>query len=351
MYQYNSSTDQAADGLAFLILDGSATPSEDSIPLGGALGYGYYYTMEDGSTEAKGIDGGYAGIGFDVYGNYSLTNCGSGPNTDCRTRSPNTISVRGSRAAEYVKAASKVAAGSLNVNTTDRNLAKRTVVVTVSTNQILTVTVDYNDGNGPITEIENLDLSDINGKGAMPATIKVGFSASTGYFTDVHEIRNLSLTTLEPDLTIGIAAPKTTPPDSIFNSSVTVNNGANAGPLNDPANVEINMPNGMIALSANGDGWTCNINGQKVSCLNSSSLQSGVSYPPINLTIGVDKSSVGQASISASVTTISLELDKDNNSATALLTIVDADESTDNDSNPTIPITPAIVPPNTGFDY
>ena len=349
MYQYNSSTDQPADGLAFLILDGSTNPSQDSIPLGGALGYGYYYTMEDGSTEVKGIDGGYAGIGFDVYGNYSLSNCGSGPNIDCSPRSPNTITVRGSSAAKYSKAASKVASGSLNVNTTDRNLAKRTVTVSVSTNQILTVTVDYNDGNGPVTEIENLNLTEINGGKSTPDTIKVGFSASTGYFTDIHEIKNLSLTTLEPDLTVGINAPLTAKAGSNINASITVANEANAGPLYDPSNVEIDIPDGMTTLSASGDGWVCNIAGKKVLCSNSvNSLQSGSIYPPINLSLALDKNTNGKLLLSAKVTTASTELSKDNNQASTTVMVEAPDDQYPNNENSN---DTNITPPNTGLAY
>ena len=59
------------------------------------------------------------------------------------------------------------------------------------------------------------------------------------------------------------------------------------------------VPTGLVPFAASGTGWTCEINGQAVTCLRSDPLSPGGSYPPITVT--VDVASSAPASVTNSV--------------------------------------------------
>ncbi|HYA64930.1 MAG TPA: DUF2341 domain-containing protein, partial [Candidatus Sulfotelmatobacter sp.] len=65
--------------------------------------------------------------------------------------------------------------------------------------------------------------------------------------------------------------------------TVTVSNGANAGPTNGMVTVTETPPSGLTLLSMAGTGWTCTAN----SCTRSDVLDGGGSYPAITVTVNV----------------------------------------------------------------
>lgn len=65
--------------------------------------------------------------------------------------------------------------------------------------------------------------------------------------------------------------------------TVTVSNGAGAGPTNGEVTVTETVPAGMTLLSMTGTDWTCSTN----SCKRSSVLNPGSSYPPIAVVVSV----------------------------------------------------------------
>jgi hypothetical protein len=72
-YQYQAVLGlQGADGIGFFLTDGSRSLPAAGAP-GGSLGYGQ-------STTVDGVNGGYLGIGLDVYGNFSSSGGGLGAN-------------------------------------------------------------------------------------------------------------------------------------------------------------------------------------------------------------------------------------------------------------------------------
>jgi hypothetical protein len=186
LFQYSSDF-QAADGSAFVLVDGAASPTQ-----AGYLGLGLGYESAFSVTE-PGLVGGYAGIGFDWWGNFSDPIGGTGgPGPQ-----PNSIVVRGSEASGYEYLTAAPATGQLAVmSTAVRDPALRHVVIDLSSLGILSVSVDY--GTGLVQELSNVDLTTVSG--ALPPTLKLGFTAGTGGLAIITDFRNLVVQSLEPEL-------------------------------------------------------------------------------------------------------------------------------------------------------
>lgn len=196
-YQYGGT---GADGIGFFLSNGSATLSAVG-QSGGALGY-----SNNGS--APGVHDAYLGIGLDAYGNF-VKYSGTGCSSTTSVRSPNTVALKGpgDGTVGYCNLAStdtSPGVSSLTASQTIRGTtlanSDRTIHITVSTAALPTVvvTVDFHDGNGPVTVI-NAQMPT-----AAPPTYKFGFASSTGASNDVHLIRNLSVSSLVtlPPLTL-----------------------------------------------------------------------------------------------------------------------------------------------------
>lgn len=174
MYQY-SAEGVGADGSAFMLVDGAASPTS-----AGYLGLGLGYL---GLGVDPGVAGAYSAVAFDWYGAFSDSYNGTGPG-----QQPNHMVVRGSEASNYAYIASDPADGLLAAPLDlTRTNALRHVVITVTSSGLLSVSVDY--GLGPVTELTGVDLTAVNG--ALPATVKVGFTGGTGGLGMVQEFNNL----------------------------------------------------------------------------------------------------------------------------------------------------------------
>ena len=289
MYQYQSGANHA-DGIGFLLVDGSKSPTQAG-GFGPALGYGYsVLNRATGLTTSAGIEGGYAGIGSDAYGNYAVQSCGNAnyPNSGCTGFSANTISIRGSEASGYKFIESKKVTPKIAVTTPTRAPAKRTVTITVSPSQLMNIWVDYHDGNGSVLELKDVDLSTINGAGTLPDSFKIGFSASTGGSVDYHEIQSLIIETLDPDLSISLSGPSA--PIKQGDSATftaTVSNHQDAAPTTGLITATFNLPIDVVPQSVSGSGWACGISGQLVTCSrpgnDTNSLGGGASAPDISI--------------------------------------------------------------------
>ncbi|HEY9696425.1 MAG TPA: DUF4347 domain-containing protein [Trichocoleus sp.] len=208
MFQYGGT---GADGINFFLVDGATqfptTPRAGAF--GGSLGYAQ-------KTNIPGIDGGYLGIGFDAFGNYARATEGRVGGVAGVGQLPDTITVRGSAATQY---AFLTSTGTLPFGldvagaTGTRATAQRRVQVDLAPTGLVNVAVDLNNNNvftdPGETLISNYDIRG-NGvdNGAIPDTLKFGFAAGTGDFTNVHEIRNLNVQTFT-------SPPETT--DSLIN--------------------------------------------------------------------------------------------------------------------------------------
>ncbi|MCC3543897.1 MAG: DUF4347 domain-containing protein [Microcoleus sp. PH2017_22_RUC_O_B] len=263
-----------ADGVSFFLIDGTTTPTAAG-GFGGSLGYAQ--TSANGGV--PGIAGGYLGIGLDEFGNFANP-------TESRVGGPgaiqDSITVRGSLATNYGFLAN-APVGGLGVDSTvpGRAAARRKVQITLqpTTNQ-LTVAFDSNN-DGVLVPAETIinipNLTTVNG--AIPPTFKFGFASSTGGSTNIHEIANLVVESINPPLLqADIVTTKVSPQFAAPNSNITYTiSSTNNGP-SPAANVLIQdpLPAGLTFVSAS-DGGTFNAATGAVTWPLVASLASGTS--------------------------------------------------------------------------
>jgi trimeric autotransporter adhesin len=80
--------------------------------------------------------------------------------------------------------------------------------------------------------------------------------------------------------------------------SITVGNGAGAGPTTGAVTVTDTVPSGLTLVSLAGTGWTCTAN----SCTRSDALAGGANYPVITATVNVAANAISPQANQASVT-------------------------------------------------
>lgn len=188
MYLYGGS---GADGISFFLIDGSANPTT-----GGGTGGSLGYSRNDLAGETgPGIVGGYLGIGFDAFGNFSAPQYGDGG----PGRRDNSVVLRGREAIGYDYLTGTQLSTSLdfpNVPTSSRTSYTRGVQIDISPAAIVSVRVDLNN-DGDFNDVDerpivNFDVATANGAG-LPSTFKFGFGAATGGSTNIHEINNYQI--------------------------------------------------------------------------------------------------------------------------------------------------------------
>ncbi|WP_341735610.1 DUF4347 domain-containing protein [Microcoleus sp. CAWBG640] len=221
-----------ADGISFFLVDGTATPTKAG-GFGGSLGY----AQNTSSTPVSaGISGGYLGVGLDEFGNFSNPTAGRVGGTGF---SPDSVGIRGSEKNSYqFLTNASIAIGIDNKDTTIRSAAKRSVQITLfpvrsATPNRLSVAFDLN-GNGVFepgeTVIDIPDLKAVNGE--VPSTLKFGFAAATGGNTNIHELNNVIVESInELTLTADLSVVKTGPVSAKAGETVTYTIAtANKGP-------------------------------------------------------------------------------------------------------------------------
>ncbi|MFC5182146.1 DUF7927 domain-containing protein [Actinomadura harenae] len=262
-YQYGG-IEGGGDGIAFFLTDGAGELTQTGA-FGGSLGYAQ-------RSDTPGVDHGYLGLGLDTYGNYAVDFEGRG--TECPEdqrspgefqvydRPPNNVTLRGpghdldhycylagtgtttqiGTDPDGNKLFGSTLPGRLHEDGTDTEAAKRTVhvVVSASVRPIVTVEIDFHDGNGFVPVLSKQMPED------APRTYKFGFTASTGSATDVHLIRLVSVKSAEPlgALNIVKQVDRSTPQPPVYHVGdvvpyhfVVTNTGA--GPL---SNVTVTDP-------------------------------------------------------------------------------------------------------------
>lgn len=292
MYQYGGT---GADGISFFLIDGSASPTQPGAP-GGSLGY------SRNDTGTAGIVGGYVGVGFDRFGNFSSSAFGSGgPGAQA-----NSITVRGSEASDYAYVTRTSANSSLSGTTRSNSLRK--VKININTGNIMSVAVDYNGSNGYETELSGIDLNTINGPGSLPANFKFGFAASTGGSTNTHEIRGLTVETNPPSVGLSLSHTGNFVQGSTGQFTLTASNDSSAEATDGLITVSHTLPSGLTPTTATGTGWTCGINGQTVTCTRpgdaGNALNPGASAPNITVTVAVANNAGSSLNTTATVSTL-----------------------------------------------
>jgi uncharacterized repeat protein (TIGR01451 family) len=242
-----------ADGYTVFLFDGGVTPATFQIGAsGGSLGY----APKTAAPVSPGLSSGYIGVGIDEFGNFSNP-------TEGRTGGPGqraqSVAVRGPASSNYAYIGGTAAnigtlwfAGTRPVQT-GPNYRKVIIQLTpVAAPNYLRADVYIQFGAGQsYTQV----LSGLNVGLQPPATVKIGFAASTGGSTNYHEIRNLVIDPLSTAINLGMT--KTASLASIaLNSALTYTVTArNYGPSNVTAsNVPIsdNVPPQLTGVT-----WNC----------------------------------------------------------------------------------------------
>ena len=187
------------DGFSFSFIDGLQDPLKVKAGgFGGSLGY----AQRSDTNANSGLTGGYLGIGFDEFGNFSSATEGrvGGVTTG---KVPDAVVVRGSQATSYAfLTGTPTLAKSLDVpaaqgGTQADALTLRHAKIDLSPTGQLVVQVDLN-GNGGFEPAEKLIDTNVIGAGkneALPASFRFGFAGSTGVATNIHEVGDFTVTT------------------------------------------------------------------------------------------------------------------------------------------------------------
>ncbi|MUG98646.1 hypothetical protein F7734_42705 [Scytonema sp. UIC 10036] len=236
LYSYGGS---GADGISFFLIDGSANPTKAGAP-GGSLGY------SNSPTGTAGIVGGYIGIGFDEFGNFSASGYGNGGVGQIK----DSVVIRGSEKTgyQYLTGKQLPSGNSIdNTNTSQRSDSKQKVQIDITPGGLVSVQMDLNqNGTFETNEklIDNFNVTTSNN--SLPQTFKFGFSASTGGSTNVHEINNFKTNTFTGSY-IPLVNFTTTNATVNENGSLTVN-----AQLDLATSSEVTVPLTLSGAATNG---------------------------------------------------------------------------------------------------
>jgi uncharacterized repeat protein (TIGR01451 family) len=277
-FDYYSYGGSGADGMGLLIVDGSQSPSTAG-GYGGSLGYAEH-------TPTPGIVGGYVGVGFDEFGNFSNPTEGriGGPGSV-----PDAIAIRGAASTNYTYVNGVVVAQSLDFpSSTTRTGTVRHIRITLTPAGIMSVDIAF--GAAAYTNlIYGLNLNTVTGQPAVPATIKLGFAGSTGGSTNIHEVNNVAVKSGFPQLgatkthaaasfTAGSTGSYTLKANNLTGTLIT----AGAITLTDT------LPAGLTYNSFSGTNWACASAPPLVTCTYSgAALAPGAETLPLTLTVNV----------------------------------------------------------------
>ncbi|WP_233079810.1 DUF6701 domain-containing protein [Rheinheimera soli] len=189
-----------ADGISLVLSDATQVPFPGSF--GGSLGY----AQRDNGNQ--GFRGGWLGVGFDEYGNYSLANEGRVGGFIGNLR-PNTIGVRGAASSNY-----RWLAGTATLSPILQNGAS------FGRGDRYRITIDSTSVPGGLfrlerrvsgqatysTLINNQNLQSL-GQAAAPANLLLSFTGSTGSNTNFHELTNVQVCSVLPSVPIEIGNP------------------------------------------------------------------------------------------------------------------------------------------------
>lgn len=203
-----------ADGIGVILSDASVAPQAGAF--GGSLGYAQkgYTPVSDCTTPGgcPGFTGGWLGIGVDEYGNYSTNT--EGRYGGSSTRIPNSVALRGSGSGmsgyRFLQGTGMLSPAVDSVAPLTPPHRYRIVVDhTDSIHAWTSVERDTSGGGTAYTTLIGcspgvtsgctaLDVKDPGySQNAVPASWNLSFTGSTGALTNIHEIDNLSICTVQ----------------------------------------------------------------------------------------------------------------------------------------------------------
>jgi uncharacterized repeat protein (TIGR01451 family) len=297
------------DGFSFFLMDGSQ-PAGVGIS-GGGLGYTF-------------LPGGYVGIGFDEFGNFSADINGPG-------QQPDKIAIRGAEdnsVAGYTFLTNADPPGG-TVETGNRTGARR-VRISITPDGSGGLFLNLASTSGPGTPFEPV-ITDFNlvaaGQPALPPTFKIGFSGSTGGATNFHEIRDLTVN-VPTDLRITKSATTVVHPRQQLSYTLTATNSY----LNPDTGVVVHddVPAGITDVtwtcSPGANGGTCQTPSGSGNAVNAVLDLPGSGASAIVTVQGTASDAVADSVVDNTAEVIPppdrLDLDGTNNSATAATTVL-----------------------------
>lgn len=188
-----------ADGFSIFLYDATVSPFAMG-GFGGSLGYAQR-KIEGSSVLEPGLTGGYVGIGFDEYGNFSRYNEDRNGGI-AGDKTPNTIGIRGPEVKNsptttynWLTGNSNLGfnlqAGQVNSRPADGTYYRRVQLEITPVNGKYSITIRMMTTKGGIF---NKVLGPYELPTLPPASLKLGMAASTGSSINIHELRNLIIT-------------------------------------------------------------------------------------------------------------------------------------------------------------
>ena len=344
MHQWGTSS-TPADGLAFTVA--AVDPANPLAPAsvggtGGPLGYSAYR-----SGGVQGLDHGYLGFGFDVFGNFSNStyegsNCTDPPYIKVNGKVPGQAVVRGPGQGvlgycAINSTATDTTSPALPMHGTTR--ANSLINVSVGVNPTATDLVDQNGltipagkylvqftpiggtlktltGSLPVVSptFYGANTSGWITSAGIPRQLVFGWTASTGSLVDNHEITNAQVYSLSAVPQLSVTQISFVDSNPAVGAPVTyqVNTGVATGTDESrPIYVTDTMPTGVKPQSAGGNGWVCDPpSGQQISCTNSNSpFVAGSSLPVLYVQGIVTQSGLTSAGIAANTVATASSVD------------------------------------------
>jgi hypothetical protein len=179
-----------ADGMSLFLADASQ-PRPTPAGVAGLLGY-------------VGVPGGYVGVGFDEYGNFSQATVNGSTLPNSPGLVPDTVAVRGAYSAgnPYLGGYTGTTgvAQSLPFNLASPGAITRPALppmirVTLTAAGLLSVEVDPRDGYG-YRLAYNAVLPGKSAEPALPKSVYLGFAGATGGYAQIHQIYGVTVTPL-----------------------------------------------------------------------------------------------------------------------------------------------------------
>ncbi len=235
-FHYSTWGGTGADGIGFVLFDGSTTPTTAG-GYGGSLGYSQ-------RSGVKGLPGGILGIGFDEFGNYAnptegrqggigfvpdtITIRGPGDGTSNATSSTGATNYAFLTSTGALPKVDLVTGGQVSTRPSG-DAAQRTAEIIADTSQIpgghLPIAVYLTVGTGVKTLVAQYDAYTQvlqyygNDPSKIPASIKFGFTGSTGGSTNNHEIQGIQVLSVQNAPGYAVVAPE---PASIVTMGIAV---------------------------------------------------------------------------------------------------------------------------------
>jgi hypothetical protein len=312
-YQYNGN---GADGIVFYLA--ATDPYNPAVPdrlgyLGGALGYASY---AQGGVE--GLPHGYLGIGLDAYGSFSAGTDGC-PGAVDQGQHPNSVTVRGPgngysgycvqsatdvpgglRPTAFTSRATAAVPVEVVVNPTASAItARQNTSVSVPAGQYAIIVTGIGADEpvvvtGALPRLTGANAAGIDPSWIDPATgypykLTYGWTAGTGGAYDVHEVSDLLATTAAgpvPVLTARTGGATRVDHAGSGTYTVTPTVSADGGFESEPVRTTTTFPTDVTpsAVATPGDGWTCTVSGQVVSCQQAAAERvPGAALPALSL--------------------------------------------------------------------